>query len=94
MLVILIGITLTAGSANALNMYFDRDIDEIMKAHEEESGRCRSKSDHSSRMLLFLASHLGVIATALLALVSGNPLSCPFRCGHDFFLCRHLYSLS
>lgn len=28
---ILLGITLSAGSANALNMYFDRDIDEIMQ---------------------------------------------------------------
>src|ERR1017187_6666726 len=29
-LLVFVGIILTAGSANALNMYFDRDIDEIM----------------------------------------------------------------
>ena len=30
LLIILICIAFTAGSANSLNMYFDRDIDEIM----------------------------------------------------------------
>src|SRR5580698_3875951 len=72
MAVILIGITLTAGSANALNMYFDRDIDEIMRRTRKK--RPLPKKEIQPKQALAFGLILGVIATALL-LFLGNPLT-------------------
>src|SRR5947207_11719473 len=78
LLIIFIGITLTAGSANALNMYFDRDIDEIMK---------RTKKKRAIPLKLIKPLHalwfglvLGAIATGLL-LIWGNILSAALGLG-------------
>ena len=72
LLAILIGITLTAGSANALNMYFDRDIDEIMK--RTRAKRPIPQKEISPLNALRFGLILGLIATALLWWC-GNPLA-------------------
>src|SRR5580698_9962595 len=59
--VILLGITLTAGSANALNMYFDRDIDEIMKRTRKK--RPLPLKQVSANQALIFGTVLGLVAT-------------------------------
>ena len=71
-LLVLLGITMTAGSANAFNQYFERDIDAMM-------ARTRVKRPIPlrrvpARLALAFAVGMGSLAVALLAWVA-NPLS-------------------
>ena len=63
-LVVVIGGALAAGSANALNCYIDRDIDEIMR---RTSTRPLVKNTVSPRSALIFGLVLGVVAVALFA---------------------------
>jgi len=69
---VFMGITLTACSANALNMYFDRDIDEIMtRTRKRRSLPLKKiKPIHA----LWFGLILGAVATGLLLWIA-NPLS-------------------
>jgi heme o synthase len=62
--VVVIGGTLAAGSANALNCYIDRDIDEIMR---RTSSRPLVKHTVAPRSALVFGLVLGVVAVALFA---------------------------
>jgi heme o synthase len=66
--VVLFAITLTAGSANAFNQYFERDLD----ARMERTRTRRPLPLHrmKARNALAFAVGIGVVATALLALFS------------------------
>ncbi len=64
MWIVLAGIVLTAASANALNMYFDRDIDELMKRTRRKRSIPLKKVTPFNALLFGLV--LGVIATAVL----------------------------
>lgn len=64
MAAIVIGITLTAGSANSLNMYFDRDIDEIMTRTRRKRPLPLKKV--APKQALIFGIVLGGVATALL----------------------------
>jgi heme o synthase len=64
MWVILVGIILTAGSANALNMYFDRDIDLIMKRTRKR--RPLPLQQISPNHALWFGIITGAVATGLL----------------------------
>jgi protoheme IX farnesyltransferase len=61
---VLIAITLTAGSANALNMFFDRDIDEVMKRTRKKRSLPLKKVTPQNALRFGIA--LGIIATGLL----------------------------
>lgn len=61
---VLIAITLTAGSANALNMFFDRDIDELMKRTRSKRSIPLKKVSPQNALLFGLV--LGAVATGLL----------------------------
>src|SRR5690349_4244286 len=69
---ILVGITLCAGSANALNMYFDRDIDEVMKRTRRKRPLPLKKI--TPQNALYFGLILGAISTGLL-LAFGNMLA-------------------
>src|SRR5690606_25882916 len=60
----LIGGTLSAGSANAFNCYFDRDIDRVMK---RTRGRPLVTGEVSPREALVFAWTLAVVSTVVLA---------------------------
>ncbi|HVX43306.1 MAG TPA: heme o synthase [Mycobacteriales bacterium] len=61
----LVGGMLAAGSANSLNCYIDRDIDQLMRRTER---RPLAKQTVSPRNALIFGVALGVLATAWLAL--------------------------
>jgi heme o synthase len=69
---VLLGITLTAASANALNMYFDRDIDEVMKRTKKKRSIPLKKV--TPLQALCFGIILGIVATGILLWVA-NPLS-------------------
>ena len=60
----LVGGTLAAGSANALNCYVDRDIDAVMR---RTGHRPLARDDVSPRAALIFGVALGVIAVAVMA---------------------------
>jgi protoheme IX farnesyltransferase len=62
--VVVLGGALAAGSANALNCYIDRDIDEIMR---RTSSRPLVKNTVSPRSALIFGLVLGVVAVVLFA---------------------------
>ena len=62
--VVVAGGALAAGSANALNCYIDRDIDEIMR---RTRGRPLVRHDVAPRAALIFGALLGVISVALFA---------------------------
>ena len=62
--VVVVGGALAAGSANALNCYIDRDIDEVMR---RTSGRPLVRHTVSPRSALIFGALLGVISVALFA---------------------------
>ena len=72
LLLVLLGITLTAGSANAFNQYFERDLDALM----ERTRARRPLPLHRlpARNALVFAIGIGATATAILAVV-GNALA-------------------
>jgi protoheme IX farnesyltransferase len=82
LILVLIGITLTAGSANALNMYFDRDIDEIMLRTKRKRSLPLKKV--SPTQALWFGLVLGALATGLL-LWSANLLSALLAVGTILF---------
>ncbi len=63
----MIGGTLAAGSANALNCYVDRDIDAVMR---RTGHRPLARHDVSPRGALVFGLALGVVAIALMALAT------------------------
>jgi protoheme IX farnesyltransferase len=63
----LVGGTLAAGSANALNCYVDRDIDALMR---RTGHRPLAQHDVSPRAALIFGSVLGVVAVAVMALAT------------------------
>jgi protoheme IX farnesyltransferase len=65
--VTMIGGTLAAGSANALNCYVDRDIDELMRRTDH---RPLARHDVSPRGALIFGLALGVIAVGVLGAVT------------------------
>jgi protoheme IX farnesyltransferase len=67
----LVGGTLAAGSANAFNSYFDRDIDAVMT---RTAARPLAAGAVSPRAALVFAGTLGVVSVAFLAWAV-NPLS-------------------
>jgi len=67
----LVGGSLAAGSANALNCYFDRDIDVVM---HRTSRRPLATASVSPRAALVFGAVLGVLATVVLWF-GANPLS-------------------
>jgi len=69
---VILAITLTACSANALNMFFDRDIDEVMKRTRKK--RALPLKQISPRSALIFGLVLGVMAIGIL-LYYANPLS-------------------
>lgn len=79
---VLVGICLTAGSANALNMYFDRDIDQIM-TRTKRKRPIPLKTIPPNRALAFGLT-LGVIATAILT-IYGNALAAGMGVATIFF---------
>jgi protoheme IX farnesyltransferase len=62
--VVVVGGALAAGSANALNCYIDRDIDEVMR---RTSGRPLVRHTVAPRSALVFGVLLGVVAVALFA---------------------------
>ena len=62
--VVVVGGALAAGSANALNCYIDRDIDEIMR---RTSGRPLVRHVVTPRSALIFGALIGVISVALFA---------------------------
>ena len=64
----LIGGTLTAGSANAFNMWFDRDIDRLMSRTKRRPLAIGSIGDREARVFAWV---LGIAATGWLWLFSG-----------------------
>ena len=65
--VVVIGGALAAGSANALNCYIDRDIDEVMR---RTSSRPLVKHTVSPRSALVFGLVLGVVSVALFAVTT------------------------
>jgi protoheme IX farnesyltransferase len=65
--VVVVGGALAAGSANALNCYIDRDIDELMR---RTSSRPLVKHTVSPRSALVFGLVLGVVSTGLFALTT------------------------
>ncbi len=65
-IVTLIGGTLAAGSANAINMYIDRDIDAVMKRTQR---RPIVTGDITPRAALIFAIAIGALATGWLGLL-------------------------
>ena len=63
----LVGGTLAAGSANALNCYVDRDIDAVMR---RTGHRPLARHDVEPRPALIFGSVLGVIAVVVMALAT------------------------
>jgi protoheme IX farnesyltransferase len=61
---VMVGVCLTAGSANALNMYFDRDIDEMMARTRKK--RPLPLKNLSPKQALVFGIITGFTATALL----------------------------
>ena len=67
----LLGGAMSAGSANAFNMYIDRDIDQLMA---RTKGRPIVTGDVTARAALVFATVLGIASIALLWFVA-NPLA-------------------
>lgn len=63
-LIVLAAIIFTAGSANALNMYVDRDIDEIMQRTKRK--RALPQKKVTPLQALWFGLILGILATAML----------------------------
>lgn len=72
MLATLVGGTLSSGSANAFNMYWDRDIDAVMKRTQN---RPLVTGAVSPRGALIFAWALAVVSTAWFLWVVGSPLA-------------------
>ncbi|MET7393019.1 heme o synthase [Dactylosporangium sp. NPDC005572] len=70
-LVVLVGGTLAAGAANALNCYIDRDIDQVMK---RTSRRPLATHTVSPRAALVFGLTLAALSTVLMAVFT-NPLA-------------------
>src|SRR6202012_3841131 len=62
--VVVLGGALAAGSANALNCYIDRDIDQVMK---RTRGRPLARHTVSPRAALVFATVIGVVSVGLFA---------------------------
>ena len=73
MMLVMVAIILSAGSANALNQFIDRDIDAIMDRTKSRDGRLPLQHMSAMRALIF-ALFLGVISNLYLWL-KVNPLS-------------------
>ena len=67
----LLGGAMSAGSANAFNMYIDRDIDQLMA---RTKGRPIVAGDISARSALIFATILGALSIAFLWVIA-NPLA-------------------
>lgn len=67
LLATLVGGTLAAGSANALNCYFDRDIDEVMR---RTAHRPLARHTVSPRGALVFGAALGIVAIGLMAVAT------------------------
>jgi len=80
-LVVVFGGALAAGSANALNCYIDRDIDEIMR---RTSARPLVKHTVAPRSALIFGLALGVVSVALFA-VTTNLLAAGLTLGAIFY---------
>lgn len=74
---VLLGGALSAGSANAFNCYFDRDIDRLMKRTQ---GRPLVTGELNDREALLFAWALGLLSTVVLWLVA-NPLTAALSVG-------------
>jgi protoheme IX farnesyltransferase len=81
-LLILVGITLTAASANALNMYVDRDIDEIMQRTRKKRPLPQGKI--SPQKALYFGLILGAVSTGIL-LITSNVLATLISIGTILF---------
>jgi len=66
-IVVVVGGALAAGSANALNCYIDRDIDQVMR---RTSGRPLVRHVVAPRSALMFGTLLGVISVALFAVTT------------------------
>lgn len=77
----LVGGTLAAGSANAVNMYLDQDIDRVMKRTQ---GRPLVTGELTGRQALTFGTGLGVVATLWLSLLV-NWLSAALALGAILF---------
>lgn len=77
----LVGGTLAAGSANAVNMYLDQDIDRVMKRTQ---GRPLVTGELTGRQALTFGTGLGVVATLWLGLLV-NWLSAALALGAILF---------
>ena len=86
----LIGGTLAAGSANAINMYLDRDIDQVMRRTRqrplprhaiEPERRCGSGSCWGPSSFAFLALTVNVLAAVARARRRSPSTSSSTRCG-------------
>ena len=77
-MLILAGIILTAGSANALNQYIDRDIDAVMERTRKKRPLPAGRLTPQSALLFGLIT--GTIATAMLY-IAGNALTAAFGVG-------------
>ena len=62
--VVVLGGTLAAGSANALNCYIDRDIDQVMRA---DPGRPLARHTVSPRAALTFGTVIGVVSVGVFA---------------------------
>jgi protoheme IX farnesyltransferase len=77
----LIGGTLSAGGANALNMYYDRDIDEVMR---RTRGRPLARREVAPRNALIFGVVLGVVGFLWLWLLT-TPLAAAISTAALFF---------
>jgi protoheme IX farnesyltransferase len=77
LLVVLVGGALAAGSANALNCYIDRDIDQVMK---RTARRPLPAHTVSPRAALVFGLLLGLVSTGLMAAFT-NPLATALTVG-------------
>ncbi|MBO0802403.1 MAG: heme o synthase [Nocardiopsaceae bacterium] len=76
-LVVVVGGALAAGSANALNCYIDRDIDEVMR---RTSARPLVRHTVTPRSALVFGLSLGIVSVALFAAAT-NPLAASLTLG-------------
>jgi protoheme IX farnesyltransferase len=75
--VVVIGGAMAAGSANALNCYIDRDIDQVM---QRTRGRPLVRHSVSPRAALTFGTVLGVVSVGLFA-AAANPLAAGLTLG-------------
>ncbi len=83
----LLGTALIVSAANALNMYFERDVDALM---DRTSGRPLPQGRLAAQAALLLGAALAVVATPLLFLAA-NPLTAVLGAG-AFFVYVWIYT--